>query len=275
MILGRFTKGLLGTKRKSSSSEQMPYSFLSGSMQICMVDDDPIILNAYAKVLHSYPLYTITTSTSATSANAIFSSNRRFHVCIMDLGLVDIDNNEFYLINKFSPRISFIVLTGNNSIQRGFQCGKQGSFSVFSKPVDFSGIEFITKINEAFLMSLLNSGNNKKYKPILNKIIDALLVCNPENIGEWAYNACVTEQYLRRIWNTIYGCQPKYFLWFYRIMISAFSLHNAEFLKNNGLSTKIDGTKAIVIEKKVFPALKYFKSNKNVFKAILNSYTAQ
>jgi hypothetical protein len=189
----------------------------------------------------------------------------------MDLGLVDIDNNEFYLINKFSPRTSFIVLTGNNSIQRGFQCGKHGSLSVFSKPIDFSSIEFITKINEAFFMSLVSSGNNNKYKPILNRIIDALLVCNPENIGEWAHNACVTEQYLRRIWNTVYGSQPKYFLWFYRIMISAFRFHNAEFLKRNGATAMTLGNKPAVIENKNLPVLKYFKSNGNVFKAILNS----
>jgi FixJ family two-component response regulator len=260
-------------KKCAPFSEESPYSFLERTIEICMVDDDPNILELYSKILNCYPLYTAATFSSASEANVILSSIKRFHVCVMDLGLADINNDEFYLVKTFSPQTSFVILTGKGSIQTGFQCGKNGSFSVFEKPVDFRKTEFINTVNEAFIYSLVNTGKEKHCKPIIEKIIEALIFCYPANINEWAYNACVTEQYLRRVWNTIYGYQPKYFLWFYKMMTSAFSFYNEAFLKMNGVFVPPADQRLETIEKEALPAVKYFNSHKDVFNAILNGKT--
>jgi CheY-like chemotaxis protein len=261
-------------KKRALFLEKSPYFPLERSIGICMVDDDPVILESYSKILRRYPLYDVTTSSNAFEANSILSSGRRFHVCIMDLGLTDIDNDEFYLVKTFSPATSFVVLAaGKDSIQAGFECGKYGTFSVFKKPVDFSKIEFINTVNEAFIYSLVNTGKEKYCKPVIEKIVESLIIFYPENINEWAYNACVTEQYLRRVWNTIYGYQPRYFLWFYKMMTAAFLFYNKEFLKMNGVYVLQTDRCSETIEKEVLPAVKYFNSHKDIFNAILNSKT--
>lgn len=258
-------------KKRFSGIDKKNYSYLERSIQICLVDDDPKVLETYSNILKCYSLYAVTTFSTASEANSALSSKKRFHVCILDLGLTDLDNDEFYLVKKFSPRTSFVILTGNNSIHMGFQCGKHGSFSVFEKPIDFEQIEFINTINQAFIHSLINIGNAKQNKAIIDQILESFLFCNPMNINEWAYNSCVTEQYLRRVWNTIYGYQPKYFLWFYRMMAKAFSFYNAEFLKINGiLSQRNEWCPDTIDNKGAFTANNY-QSHQNIFYEILNA----
>lgn len=253
--------------------EESHYSFLERSMEICIVDDDPIILETYSRILNCYPLYSVATFSSASEANAVLSAIRRVHVCIMDLGLTDIDNDEFYLVKKFSPRTSFVVLTGNSSIHTGFECGKHGSFSVFEKPVDFERIDFVNTLNRAFIYSLVNTSKDKHFKPIVDKIIEALMIYNPTNIGEWAYFACITEQYLRRVWNTIFGYQPKYFLWFYKMMTSAFSIYNKDFLEMNGVYAPKADLSSENIDREILAIARFFNSHKEIFTLILNATT--
>jgi FixJ family two-component response regulator len=245
-----------------------PYLFLKHSINICMVDDDPNLLQIYSEILNCYNLYSVVSCSNVSEAELTLSSRQRFHICIMDLGLDDINNDEFYLLKKFSPRTSFIVLTGNASIKKGFECGKYGSLSVFEKPVDFSKIDFINAINRAFICSLVSSCS-KFHKPVIEKIIEALFIYNPVDIFDWAFNANVTEQYLRRVWNTIYGYQPKYFLWLYRMMHSAFSFYNSEFLIKTGTTDMLPDLNAINDEKEILSAEKYFQCNKSVFNRIL------
>jgi FixJ family two-component response regulator len=256
--------GRLGYLEKNA-----PFGFLDHTINLCMVDDEPLVLKTNLINMKRYPLYNIFTASSALEAKKILTSGDRIHVCLMDLGLDDIDGDEFYLLKKYSPRTSFIVLTGDDSIHRGFQCGKHGSFSVIEKPVDFGGIDFIKTINEAFIQSLVTSGKERNYKPVIEKIITALLHHNPDTISEWAFDACITEQYLRRTWNTVYGYQPKYFLWFYKTVVSAFSYYNKEFLKMNRAEKSTDGNSAGTIDKQSYFAKHCFRGNKKIIDAIL------
>ncbi len=245
-----------------------PYQFLAHSINICMVDDDPQLLQVYSEILNGYNLYTIVSCSNVAETESMLSSKQRFHVCIMDLGLDDIDNDEFYLLKKFSPRISFIILTGNDSVKKGFECGKYGSLSVFEKPVDFGKVDFINAVNRAFICSLVASCS-KSYKPVVEKIVEALFLFDPVDIFNWALNANVTEQYLRKVWNTIYGYQPKYFFILYRMMLSAFSVFNSEFFEKTGGAIELPEFQSKSNEKELLAVEKYFQSNINIFNRIL------
>jgi DNA-binding NarL/FixJ family response regulator len=233
-----------------------------------MVDDDPQLLKIYSDILNFYMLYSFTTCSNVSEAELRLSSAQRFHVCIMDLGLDEINNDEFYLLKKYSPYTSFIVLTGNDSVKKGFECGKYGSLYVFEKPVDFCRIDFINAINRAFFYSLVSSCS-KYHKPVVEQMVDALFVNNPADILHWALNANVTEQYLRRVWNTIYEYQPKYFLWFYKMMLSAFEFCNLEFLMKTGSKNKLSTFQSKSDEKEIMAIERYFQSNRSIFNRIL------
>jgi len=242
------------------------FSFLREAINICIVDDDPQLLSVYTEILQQYRLYTIFPCASASEADLLFMSGKRIHVCIMDLGLKNGSNDEFYLLKKYSPNISFIVVTGKESIKKGFECGKYGSQSVFEKPLDFTSIDFLKAINDAFIYSLVCGP--RFHKPVLESIVHALLTKNPSDMFEWSMHASVTEQYLRKIWNLIFGYQPKYFLWLYKTFNTAFTIYDNIFLQSTGSSDMPSCTK-LPDEKDLITWEKYYNNNESIFRIIL------
>jgi hypothetical protein len=188
----------------------------------------------------------------------------------MDLGLKNSNNDEFYLLKKYSPNTSFIVVTGKESIKKGFECGKYGSQSVFEKPVDFTSTDFLNAINNAFMFSLVCG--SRFQKPVLESIVQALMTKNPSDMFEWSMHANVTEQYLRKIWNLIFGYQPKYFLWLYKTFNAAFTVYDTMFLQSTG-SAMIPPCIKYPDEKDLISAARYFGNNKAIFNAILYNCT--
>lgn len=241
-------------------------NFLKKTINICIVDDDPQLLSIYSEILQSYELYSIFPCSSVSDAELLFQSQKRIHVCIMDLGLQCGNNDEFYLLKKYSQNTSFIVVTGKESIKKGFDCGKYGSQSVFEKPVDFTNVDFLNAINKAFILSLVCG--SRFHKPVLENIVHALLTKAPSDMSEWSMHANVTEQYLRRIWNLIFGYQPKYFLWLYKAFKTAFTIYDTLFLQSAGLSELPKVTK-IPDEKELIASERYFYNNKIIFTTIL------
>jgi DNA-binding NarL/FixJ family response regulator len=242
------------------------FSFLKETINVCIVDDDPQILSVYSEILQCYGLYMLFSCSSVSEAELLLQSDKRIHVCIMDLGLKNCDNDEFYLLKKYSPNTSFIVVTGKESIKKGFECGKYGSQSVFEKPVDFTSTDFFNAINNAFIYSLVCG--SRFHKPVLESIVQALLTKNPSDMFEWSMHANVTEQYLRKIWNLIFGYQPKYFLWLYKTFNTAFTLYDSLFLQNIG-SSEIPLCTRLPDEKDLITSEKYFINNKEIFNVIL------
>jgi DNA-binding NarL/FixJ family response regulator len=244
------------------------FSFLNRTINICIVDDDPQLLSVYSEILQSYGLYLIFPCSSVSDAESLFQSGKRIHVCIMDLGLKNSNNDEFYLLKKYSSDTSFIVVTGKESIKKGFDCGKYGSQSVFEKPVDFTSIDFLNAINNAFICSLVCG--SRFHKPVLESIVQALLTKNPSDMSEWSMHANVTEQYLRKIWNLIFGYQPKYFLWLYKTFSTAFILYNTLFLQSTG-SPDMPQFSRLPDEKDILALERYFCNNKTIFNALLSN----
>lgn len=251
---------------KESADKQ--FHFLKNAINICMVDDDHQLLNIYSEILNQHYLYNVISCKNVSETESLLSSKKRIHVCIMDLGLENTNNDEFYLLKKFSPCISFIVLTGKESIKKGFDCGKYGSFSVFEKPVDFDTSDFFNAINNAFIYNLVSS-SSKLHKPVIEHIVAAFFLSKPADIFEWAMNANVSEQYLRKMWNMIFGYQPKYFLWLYNTMSSAFSYYNSDFLLKNGAQAEDSIIHLEYDEREISALEKYYQSNKNIFEKIL------
>lgn len=241
--------------------------FLKETINICIVDDDPQLLSVYSAILQSYGLYAILPCSSVSDAELLLETGKRIHVCIMDLGLKNSNNDEFYLLKKYSSTTSFIVVTGKESITKGFDCGKYGSHSVFEKPVDFTNIDFFNAINNAFIYSLVCG--SQFHKPVLDSIVHALLTKKPSDMSDWSIHANVTEQYLRKIWNLIFGYQPKYFLWLYKTFNMAFTLHNTLFLQSTG-SYDMSLCTGWPDEKDIAATERYFNNNKAIFNAILH-----
>jgi DNA-binding NarL/FixJ family response regulator len=214
-----------------------PQSFLERSIKILVVDDDWSIASAHTDILNFYKLYDVTGVTSAQKADEAMSSPARVHVCLLDLGLSDIDNDEYYLIKKYAPRISFIIVSARDSLQSGFRASTCGACAIVNKPVDFSKTDLVDLINSAFLRSLIIPDKNKKCKTVIKDAAEAFISTKPASVSEWAGRIGIEERYLRKVWAASFGYQPKYVIWLYRTYSRAFSYYNGLWLKNKAEQT--------------------------------------
>ena len=210
---------------------------LEQSIKILIVDDEWGVAEAYSEILRTYKLYEVTCAYCAKEADLLLSSSKRFHVCLFDLGLTDINNDEYYLINKYSTKISFIIVTGKDSLKKGFQSKAYGAIAAINKPIDFCNLDFINLVNEAFFRSLIIPKDINKCKPIIKDAIESFISLRPTNIKQWAENGGIDERYLRRVWMECFNYQPRYLLWLTKVLSYAFSFYNSLYCKELGLRT--------------------------------------
>ena len=161
------------------------------------------------------------------------------HVCLLDLGLKDLDNDEYILIKKYFPKVSFVIVTARDSIEHGFQSAACGACAVLKKPIDFKKGNFLNVINRAFFRSLIMPENPNKCKPVIRDAVEAFISTHNSSVSEWAKSIGIDERYLRMVWTDCYGYQPKLVVWLNKIYRSAFSYYTNIFKSqiNPGISS--------------------------------------
>ena len=157
--------------RKSNANPLNPsdidFPFLEKTIEILVLHDEPAILELYSEYLSLYKPYNVITASCSKEARAILLSNNRIRVCIMDLGLMDLNNDEYYFIKEFSSKTSFILVTGRDSLEAGFKAHSLGVCAVIKKPGNFETISIINEINNAFLQNIFMKSAKENCKPVI------------------------------------------------------------------------------------------------------------
>lgn len=200
--------------------------FPKHSIKILIIDDEPALVDLYFEHLSLYELYDVSCAYNARSADLILSSAKRIHVSIMDLGLYDIQNDEYFLIKKYSPRISFIIATARDTLEKGFQAKDCGAITALNKPVNFYQPDVFNFINEAFIRSLICPEHIENCKTIIRDAVKIFIYSKPKTIRAWTNKIRIEERYFRKVWIDCFGYQPKHIVWLYRMFSSAFSYCN-------------------------------------------------
>jgi response regulator of citrate/malate metabolism len=221
------------------------FSFLERSIGVLIVDDEPAVAALHFEYLNSYKLYHVACAPSIKEAESMLLSSQRFHVCLLDLGLTDFDCDEYYLIKKYSPEVSFIVVSARNSLEKGFTAGACGALAVINKPVEFFKVDFIDRINDAFFRSLLVPEKLNRSKQIIRDAIETYISIKPVNVRQWAEKVGVEERYFRKVWAECFDYPPRYVTWLHRIYSRAFSFYKTLYCEEfrikkekNGLSVR-------------------------------------
>jgi len=217
------------------------FSFFERSVEILVVDDEPTILELYSEYLSHYKLYNVCKASCAKEAEVILLSNKRIHVCIMDLGLTDLNNDEYYLVKEFSPKTSFIVATGRDSLEAGFKAHCLGVCAAIKKPLDFENLSVLNEINSAFLQSIFKKGTKDTYKPVIVDAIEVLISNKPTEMKFWLEMLNVNERYLRRVWVECFGYQPRYLIILYNMFLTAFEYYSGVYSKKLRLKNHSPG----------------------------------
>ena len=244
------------------------YSPLIKSVSLLAVDDEPHQREMYRSVICEHSLMRITTVASAGQAKRILDdSSDEIHICLLDLGIDDIDNDEFYLLKEYGSHIPFIIASGARDMERAYLANSLGAAALLAKPVDLLSKKFWTTIQSVFCNKVILPSLIEVVNPMINKCCNILIEQRPATITDWAHCADITNSYLRRTWIECFEIAPKYFHFLYLLYQDVFDYYNKKFLSAyNELISEPREPKYIENYRKI----KYYLDNKEIFKSVLN-----
>ncbi|HEX2958769.1 MAG TPA: response regulator [Chitinispirillaceae bacterium] len=204
-----------------------PFSFLDNILNILIIEDDPESMALIKDILDGQTVFCIHTAVSSQEALNLLKSGKRFHICIMDLGLSDIQNDEFFILRQYAQHTSIIVLTGSSSPQKGAICIKTGARGVFEKGTSLNIREFLKAVHHNTLISIINHRYNEFNPDTINLATKILFEKKPASVTEWADYMKISDRQLRNLWHNGSGFSAKYTLAIYTLFSTAFSYFHA------------------------------------------------
>jgi len=200
-----------------------PFSLLKESVNVIVVDDRPDIFKFIKDFLSPFKIYSLSTASCTGDAlELIEKSEKRFHVCLFDLGLDDVNRNEFVLLDKYARTIPFIITSATEDTEKAFECKKRGAKAFVRKGSEDFMNKIIRSINQQSLLSMICPKFVQDTTSPLSRFVNVLLQKNPEHINEWAREANITDRQLRYEWETHLGFSPKHSLCIYHLFSKLF-----------------------------------------------------
>jgi CheY-like chemotaxis protein len=241
-----------------------PFSFLDGILNILLIEDDPISKSLIEDLLSVEPVYTVYSAQSSQKALELLKSGLRFHICLMDLGLSDVQNDEFFILKQYAQHCSIIVLTGSSSPTKGATCIKLGARGVFEKGSALNLKELLYSIHLNTLISIINHRFNEYNIDTINLATRILFEKKPATVTEWANYMRISDRQLRNLWHNGSGTSAKYTLYLYTLFHSAFSYYQTLQFESREQQTALLKT---LHEERLH---NYFKSNAEIITFLLS-----
>lgn len=242
---------------------KFPDDPLCKSVSILFIDDEEKQLRYYRDMVSGHALYSVKTAGNAAEAQKILNSSSRDkpHLCVMDLGIDDIGNDEFFLLKKYALRVPFIIVSGSMDMERAFEASRLDAAAMIAKPIQVLSEKFWSTLSTVFLnysiYPILNSGSNS----ILKFCRDVLYNEEPESVSEWATLASISDTYIRKIWAECFTYPPKYMLFLYRMYKYSFRFHDARYVADL-MGTDFPEVSSEIVEQ-YKQMIKYYLQNKS------------
>ena len=202
-------------------------------LNILIVEDDPLSRTLLCELLEPASCYAVHTATTNGKALELLRSGKRFHACIIDLGINDVEDDEFYLLRHYARHSSIIVLTGSPSPQKGAACIQLGARAVFEKGTTFNGRLFFQHLNRMVLINVVNHRFNEWSGDTLNLATRTLFETNPRSVTDWAESMRITDRQLRNLWHSGLGFGAKHVLFLYNCLKNAFNYYENVLFENH------------------------------------------
>ncbi len=201
------------------------FSLLRNTVRVLIVDDEPAVLRTSRDNFVFFPIYRVSTADSTSEALSILEEGgARVHVCIMDRGMCDVQGNEFHLLDTYRNKMPFVVITGRENTEKGFECGTHGAKRVISKGTPDFHDKMLRTANDLALMSIVFPGSHQQPSPFLCRCMEALLEKRPLYVNELARSLNMTDKTLRNGWTKYLGIDPKYSLCIFHLYAMAFDM---------------------------------------------------
>lgn len=209
------------------------FNFLNGSINILIVDDDELALDYIKDLLSPIKLYSLHIGHNGANALKCLRSGIRFHVCILDLGIYDVEHDEYYILKQYANHCSVLVLTGSKSPEKGAQSILYGAKAVFEKGINLDPLKLTQTINRYALLNLVHSRYDERGGDTLSLSVKILFEKNPSSVTEWADYLRITDRQLRNLWHQGAGFGAKHVLFLHNLFSAAFNHYMCEIFPNN------------------------------------------
>ncbi|MBN1575676.1 MAG: response regulator [Chitinispirillaceae bacterium] len=221
----------------TAQSATRPFYFIDRMLNILIVEDDPLSRDLLTEVLRPAACYAVHVAAANSKALELLRSGMRFHACIIDLGINDVENDEYYLLRHYGRHTSIIVLTGSPSPQKGASCIQLGARSVFEKGTAFNSRLFFQTLNRMVLINVVNYRFNEWSGDTLNLATDTLFTTSPDSVTQWAEKMRITDRQLRNLWHTGSGFGAKHVLFLFHCLKNAFAYYETLLFGNGAERT--------------------------------------
>jgi CheY-like chemotaxis protein len=199
------------------------FSFFDKAINVLIVDDTPFMVDTLRDHLEGFKLYNIFSASSASEALKILSSpETRIHVCLYDLGIYDLFNNEFYLVEKFGKTIPFIVISSRQEIEIGGESILRGARENVDKASTTFYDKIIFLINKYALMNMICPKYREGRDSVICRLVEVLFEKAPLHVHEWALLANIDERQFRREWEKALGGCAYHSLCIYHLFSNMF-----------------------------------------------------
>lgn len=213
-----------------------PFAILNRIVNVLVVDDIPEILCMVETMLDGFGIYSVHTAGSAKEAVDIVAQfPMRFHACLCDLGIRDMEQNEFYLLEKFGNTIPFIIISATEDTEKSFECKNRGAKTFVKKATPWFYSKLVSSINHYGLINMIFPCYERAEQSLVNKYVEALGKSNPINVHEWAREVDVIEAKLRKECEGQMTVKPKQAICVFHVFSEMFKLIERTFDENGSM----------------------------------------
>lgn len=209
------------------------FQFISGTLNILIIDPEYRFGTLpYAELLSRLSCCKLFYAASNREALAYLKSGTRFHTCITELGIKDIEHDEFYLIRHYGSHSSILVVTDSKSPAKGALSARLGARWVFDKGSTFDLKRFYTVLSRVLLINVVNCRYDESAGDTLSAATKVLLDKQPVSVTEWADKMRITDRQLRNLWHTGSGFGAKQILFLHECFRSALKYYSIMFFSD-------------------------------------------
>ena len=208
-----------------SAGSASPFFFLDDLLNILIIDAGTEDRTRLANLLAPARCFCIEQAVSTSEAREKIRSGKRFHCIITELGMDDVDDDEFYIPRNYAHHCSVMILTASTSPVKGATCAWLGARAVFEKGDRFDERKFFLALTDMLTINIVNLRYSQNTNDTLNMATRTLLETAPQTVTEWADKMRITDRQLRNLWHTESGFGAKHILFLFHCFKRAFAYY--------------------------------------------------
>jgi CheY-like chemotaxis protein len=200
-----------------------PFTIFKHTVNVLVVEDEPEFWTSVKGLLELFDIYSVHIAESTGEALEIIkNSGKRFHACVLDRGMNDVDRNEFHLIDKFGKTIPFIIMSARDDNEKTFECARRGAKAYIRKGVPEFDYKLVSNINKFAMQNILCPKYNEGQPDLFCKCLDTLILSKPLSVGEWARSMNVDERQVHRECKGQLGVNPLHIIYTFHLYSDLF-----------------------------------------------------